>query len=151
MRFVRHAGRGFRAVAWKELLTVWNAITAPEMPKPPTAPAPRLLPAAPSLRRAMMLQHDVLAALGEAAMQWRRRPAPADRVPDFTAAMHPGDALMVPGSPWLPRYAERLERLQRHGMRTAMLSYDMLPLRHPEWCNPVLREEFKTGPTACCP
>ena len=142
VRFVRHSLRGFRAVGWQELLAVWEIITAPVLPRPQPE---RVLPQKPSLRRVVMLQQEVLRQLGRAATgPFRRGLKPELEVADFTAAIAPGDVLMVPGSPWLPRYAERLDRLrQRHGLRAAMLAYDMLPLRHPEWCNPVLRQEFK--------
>jgi glycosyltransferase involved in cell wall biosynthesis len=81
----------------------------------------------------------------------RRRPPPArptDAAPQQTAprvmlgrdlrdVVSAGDTLAVLGSPWSqPDYGMLVERLKkRHGIRFAMLIYDLIPLVRPEFCD----------------
>ncbi|WP_240759734.1 glycosyltransferase family 4 protein [Lichenicoccus roseus] len=67
----------------------------------------------------------------------------------FETATAPGDILLVLGSPWFhPYYAEIVDKAQRtRGLRFALLVYDIIPVRRPEWCdhNLVLRFKEWTG------
>ena len=99
-----------------------------------------------------------------AALRRGRRPAPtpdADAAPPpaaeagttqpvcgvttFDDNCAPGDVLLVLGSPWFhPFYAEVVERVQRQrDLRFALLVYDIIPLRRPEWCDHNLALRFR--------
>ena len=53
----------------------------------------------------------------------------------FAAAVRPGDVILVLGAPWShPDYAGLIRsHCEKHGVRVAMLVYDLIPLRRPEW------------------
>jgi glycosyltransferase involved in cell wall biosynthesis len=63
----------------------------------------------------------------------------------FRRLATPGDVLLVLGSPWFRAdYGEFVGTLkQRHGIRFALLVYDLIPHRHPEWCDPHLVRMFR--------
>ena len=69
--------------------------------------------------------------------------------PDFA----PGDMFLVLGAPWaVPGFAELLTALkQRHGVVATLLVYDLIPVRHPEWCTPHAADLFTTWLYACLP
>jgi len=63
----------------------------------------------------------------------------------FADLVMPGDVLLVLGAPWShPDYAV-LARGQRdrRGLRLALLIYDLVPLRCPEWCDRGLVRLFR--------
>ena len=64
---------------------------------------------------------------------------------EFASAAAPGDVLLVLGSPWShPDYAALVRaHRQRYGLRFAMLVYDLIPLRRPEWCDASLVRLFR--------
>jgi len=79
------------------------------------------------------------------AAQKQALPATAPECRDaFDRASSAGDILLVLGSPWShPDYA-RLVRAQRvRGLKFALLVYDLIPLRHPEWCERGLVRIFR--------
>jgi glycosyltransferase involved in cell wall biosynthesis len=53
----------------------------------------------------------------------------------FDTTASPGDVLVVLGGPWVyPDYAALIDRHRaRRGIRVALLVYDLIPLRRPEW------------------
>ena len=56
----------------------------------------------------------------------------------------PGDILLVLGSPWShPDYAKLIQAQRRRGLRFALLVYDLIPLRRPEWCDRGLVRVFR--------
>jgi glycosyltransferase involved in cell wall biosynthesis len=56
----------------------------------------------------------------------------------------PDDILLVLGSPWShPDYAKLIQAQQRRGLRFALLVYDLIPLRRPEWCDRGLVRVFR--------
>ena len=63
----------------------------------------------------------------------------------FAAAVRPEDWLLVLGAPWgHPHYGTLIEAMrQRHGLRCALLVYDLIPLRFPEFCAPDLVRIFR--------
>jgi glycosyltransferase involved in cell wall biosynthesis len=67
--------------------------------------------------------------------------------------VRPGDVLAVLGSPWSsPNYAAMLDAARRvHGMRVLLLAYDLIPLRHPEWCESSLVWHFTRWLDSCLP
>jgi glycosyltransferase involved in cell wall biosynthesis len=69
---------------------------------------------------------------------------PAARI-DFATAIAPGDVILVLGSPWFhPDYAAMIRaHRERHGVRFAILVYDLIPLRRPEWCDSGLVRLFR--------
>jgi glycosyltransferase involved in cell wall biosynthesis len=62
----------------------------------------------------------------------------------FAAAQ--GDWLVVLGSPWsCPDYATRVsDYCALHGLRFALLVYDIIPLRRPEWVDNSLQIAFRS-------
>ncbi len=72
-------------------------------------------------------------------------PTPLHDVTAFETTCEPGDVLLVLGSPWFhPFYAELVETAQRQrGLRFALLVYDLIPLRRPEWCDQYLTLRFR--------
>lgn len=101
--------------------------------------------------RALGLIAGVAAAAAGTGMKrtiaWQRGPASKPVVPGlvpFESGCLPGDILMVLGSPWFqPFYAELVGKVQRErGMRFALLVYDIIPLRRPEWCDQNLVQRF---------
>ena len=57
-----------------------------------------------------------------------------------------GDILLVLGSPWFqPHYADLIRKAQtQNGVRFALLIYDLIPLRRPEWCDANLVRHFRS-------
>lgn len=62
------------------------------------------------------------------------------------AVVAPGDVLLALGSPWSrPDYEGMVKDLcERHRLRFALLLYDIIPLRHPEWCDHALVLAFRS-------
>lgn len=63
----------------------------------------------------------------------------------FRTGVAPGDWLVCLGSPWfLDGYADLVANTcARHDMRFALLLYDIIPLRRPEWCDRNLVKAFR--------
>lgn len=57
-----------------------------------------------------------------------------------------GDVLLTLGAPWShPDYAALIRSQRDHrGLRFALLVYDLIPLRHPEWCDRGLVRLFRS-------
>jgi glycosyltransferase involved in cell wall biosynthesis len=80
---------------------------------------------------------------------WSTAP-PGGQPVRFATAADAGDVVLVFGAPWShPGYARLIRGLRdRHGLRVAMLVYDLIPLRRPEWFDgrlvPLFRHWFET-------
>jgi glycosyltransferase involved in cell wall biosynthesis len=58
---------------------------------------------------------------------------------EFERDVRPGDVVMLLGSAWFPGYAAMIDRVvQQKSVRIALLIYDIVPLRRPEWCDSTL-------------
>ncbi len=56
----------------------------------------------------------------------------------------PGDILLVLGSPWShPDYAQLIRTQRQRGLKFALLVYDLIPIRRPEWCDRGLVRVFR--------
>jgi glycosyltransferase involved in cell wall biosynthesis len=56
----------------------------------------------------------------------------------------PGDILLVLGSPWShPDYAQLIRTQRARGLKFALLVYDLIPIRRPEWCDRGLVRVFR--------
>jgi len=64
---------------------------------------------------------------------------------DFASTVAPGDVMLVFGSPWFHPDYDTIVRKHRaqYGLRFAMLVYDLIPLRRPEWCEASLVRLFR--------
>jgi glycosyltransferase involved in cell wall biosynthesis len=67
----------------------------------------------------------------------------------FDGCAAPGDILLALGAPWShPDYATLIRAQRERGLRFALLVYDLIPIRRPEWCDRGLvqwfRERFET-------
>jgi glycosyltransferase involved in cell wall biosynthesis len=75
------------------------------------------------------------------------RPDNAAHVSEARFAINamPGDVLLVLGSPWShPDYGSLIQsHRKRFGIRFALLVYDLIPLRRPEWCDRNLVRLFR--------
>ncbi|MBV9653114.1 MAG: glycosyltransferase family 4 protein [Acetobacteraceae bacterium] len=71
-------------------------------------------------------------------------PASGADVAAFAARARPQDVVLVLGAPWFHRdYGGLLAAVRaRHGIRVALLLYDLIPLRRPEWCDKRLVRQF---------
>jgi len=67
-----------------------------------------------------------------------------EHAPDYELDANPGDWLVVLGSPWFePDFSLRIStHCQRHGLKFAILLYDIIPIRRPEWVDASLRAVF---------
>jgi len=63
----------------------------------------------------------------------------------FADLVRANDVLLVLGSPWShPNYGDLVQaQRERHGLRFALLVYDLIPLRRPEWCDRGLVRLFR--------
>ncbi len=63
---------------------------------------------------------------------------------DFARLAAPGDLLLVLGAPWAhPAYAGLISaQREQRGLRFALLMYDLIPTRHPEWFSIALVRQF---------
>jgi glycosyltransferase involved in cell wall biosynthesis len=115
------------------------------------------------LTRFYIQQREALRALGalvRAVFSRRRRNAKSnadsvglDGSEQFSARVRPGDVILAPGAHWYhPNYAGLIEQARRdHGIRFALLVYDIIPLRRPEWCEPGLIRIFTLFMNAVLP
>jgi len=64
----------------------------------------------------------------------------------FAALVEPGDILLTMGAFWShPGYAAMLEsQCKRLGLRYALLVYDIIAIRRPEWCDPSFVQMFQS-------
>lgn len=70
---------------------------------------------------------------------------PDDSDQSFAALSQPGDVLLVLGSPWShPDYAALVAGQKKRGLKFALLVYDLIPLRRPEWCDRGLVRLFRS-------
>ena len=63
---------------------------------------------------------------------------------EFAERSAPGDVLLVLGSPWShPDYAALVSEQRERGLLFALLVYDLIPIRRPEWCDRGLVRLFR--------
>lgn len=161
----------FRSVAWAEvaaLFAVLAASRAAGIPQLGPMPHPPAEPSSPNNLRWWLPQplriamRDAVGAQVEAFRAWigipgvlllsirRRMVRLRDRVQvvrstddAFARLSSPGDVFVVLGSPWSHAdYATLVEAQRARGLQFALLIYDLIPFRHPEWCSPVLVRQF---------
>ena len=112
-------------------------------------------------RGVVRIPHRIRRRRAAAAAMVTALPQPPDAVAAvpqaFDAAyadvVAPGDVLLVLGSPWShPDYATFVQaQRERHGIRFALLVYDLIPLRRPEWCDRGLVRLFREWFTTVFP
>ena len=70
--------------------------------------------------------------------------APPDGVP-LDGLAQPGDVLATFGAPWFGTAHPALlsDARSRLRLRVALLMYDIIPLRRPEWCDPAMTALFR--------
>jgi glycosyltransferase involved in cell wall biosynthesis len=155
VRFIRHGpgGRMLVPVPWESVAALYAGLT---MAVPTVAPASgirrHLSGLSPALRaplgRIVRGLREIAQGAGEFAAALPRLMKPRPRPPlgpSFASQVRPGDTLLILGSPWLRiDYPARAAALrERHGLRTVLLVHDLVPIRRPEWCQPVIVEAFK--------
>jgi glycosyltransferase involved in cell wall biosynthesis len=163
----------FRSVPWSEVATVFAGLAAGEPPparraqaiRPRSAPTRlvrRLVHRLPSPVRASIIdagraQTAALQAGVRAVAALVREVRYATKTSairhghsgsirnDYIDLAKVGDLLLALGAPWShPDYAGliRAQRKQR-GLRFVLLVYDLIPARHPEWCDRGLVRLFR--------
>jgi glycosyltransferase involved in cell wall biosynthesis len=137
----------FEEMSGGRLRTSGGLKTASDMPRSVLRRAIDALP--PDLGTIISLQLDVIIGLVRLVLRptraleralRRRRRSRNKRLAvfcsdHFASAAGPGDTIVALGSPWItPDYASYIERAVRQkGLRFALLVYDIIPLRRPEW------------------
>jgi glycosyltransferase involved in cell wall biosynthesis len=167
IRFVRHSSstNGFCDVGWAAIDALFADLADRTLPPgalhgkrtdPMTGsgrvqrllkPLPaRMRPAAGEVAGAALALARALRHLTSAALTGRQAsgvfmPAPT---PNQTRTMQPGDFIIVLGSPWSFTNYDQLIRRHRDefGTRFAMLVYDLIPIRRPEFCDVSLVQRF---------
>ena len=100
------------------------------------------------LLRAFVMQVRALRGLALVARRITRSRKQASSADTSTAgAAFPGragDVFLILGAPWTgDSYGTLLQLLRtRHGIEPALLLYDLIPVRRPEWCAAQLVESF---------
>ena len=173
LRFVRHAGNPPRLqeVCWADVENVFSGLSlgldeaapARNPADPPPAALPKSWPLeirhhlgraafrmSPRLRdpllRAWLLQKHAAEEFKAALQARRMQPAPAPLLPPESGPpIRAGDVFLVLGAPWVHADFGALLRSLRedHGMRIALLLYDLIPALRPEWCTRELVENFR--------
>jgi glycosyltransferase involved in cell wall biosynthesis len=83
-------------------------------------------------------------SLGTGAPQCAESKTEASTADMFGENSAPGDVLLVLGSPWShPDYAALVSEHRERGLRFALLVYDLIPIRRPEWCDRGLVRLFR--------
>ena len=166
IRFVRHtaSGTGFGVVPWSDIAALFADLTDRRLT--PTelhgkrrlsggsGRVERLLrplpdswrPAATEVAASGVSLARALSGLAAALARQPKRgmPRPASG-PTPVHAMAHGDVILVLGSPWSITAYDGLIRRHRDqfGTRFALLVYDLIPLRRPEWCDAALVRRFR--------
>ena len=168
--FVRHhpAGHGFVAIDWPTLQARFDELTAdpPENAAPAPQPPPpgghtglvtaaiRWLPerARKAALDMVIAQIAALRGLSDIVRALIHKPKAANEpAPAAWTTSSPemhfasNDVLLCLGSPWIwPHYGELIMRQQaRYGVEFALLVYDIIPLRRPEWFDGGLNDRFR--------
>jgi glycosyltransferase involved in cell wall biosynthesis len=171
VHFVRHdpLRAAFAEIPWSEVHALYSGMVAVAHTPPPqrhSAGPPRpgwlrrivgrasdRVPAGirEPLARSVRMQTESWRALARAAGNALHPPRSGAAAPPaagsaqaFAAAVRPGDILLSLGAPWWHHdYAGLIARTRaRHGVRFALLVYDLIPIRHPEWCDRGLIATF---------
>jgi glycosyltransferase involved in cell wall biosynthesis len=176
VRFVRQdrLRGGFVTVDWAEVTARFARITAPA---PATAPPPAPRPSGQRLRRwlerlpaevraplvaGLRAQATALTQLGASLaaaarlLSGKRRSPAGETAADgvrLDRLARKGDVLAAFGAPWSGSQHPALlrEARMRLGLRVALLIYDLIPLRRPEWCEPAMAARFGTWFDAVLP
>lgn len=96
------------------------------------------------------LARELVRAPRRIARRWRK-PGPdqlSSAIPSgarFADIAAPGDIMLMLGVAWShPDYAGLISRqCQANGLRFALLVYDLIPVRRPEWCDRVVVRTFR--------
>lgn len=140
--FVRGGEQGrFVPVAWSKIAAMFGALAAE------SSIGPEPLLRMTDLGRAMALQLDAWRALLQVPRSVRPdRWAQTERadVGADVQGMAAGDTLLVAGAGWSdPGHTARVAAVrERTGIRVALLVHDIIPLRRPEWFDPVAVARF---------
>ncbi len=156
IRFVRHAPGeplGVREIGWDDVvamlrrsLVVTRPSRQPEVGSERRVNAKRLISSLPDHMREPLFRAGLLhSAAGRnwrelrRVLQQRRTAAPPPPPPSrsgIEAPLRPGNVLLVLGAPWaVPGQGALLRTLkERSGVTAHLLLYDLIPVRHPEWC-----------------
>ena len=179
VRFLRHdlPGITFSEVAWEDVEALFRTLVEPATHRAAAAqPAPmegawrsrarRLVYRLPVPLRVALIRAGraqigalrgqvaalrCLPAILRAVLSLRR--THTHHGAPFADNVAPGDVLAVLGSPWFSTgYAAMLTHARSaHGVRVLLLVYDLIPIRHPEWCDRSLVQTFSRWLETCLP
>ena len=102
-----------------------------------------------SVRRARSVVRIAARRLGKSKLDLGR----AEPGNGLRALARPGDTLLVLGSPWFRREYGALARWLRDELRVGfgVLMCDLVPVRHPEWCDDGVRQSFRAWYSSVLP
>lgn len=170
--FVRHDAKRqcFTVTQWEAVEAVFSSITAGSRdelkatsivtiarsafkkairPLPPGLREIALLQIKVFIRLAYLVRARIVGIARALQLRWRSRSIEvtvSSESSHFASAAIPGDMLVALGAPWIePGYGSYIERIKREkGLRFALLIYDVIPLRRPEWFEEGLTKAFRT-------
>jgi glycosyltransferase involved in cell wall biosynthesis len=160
--FVRHdvKRQELVAVPWEAVETLYTLMTSRSSARSGLEKLTRAL--SPGLRKAVLRQIEVLAILSRSIRartagvarlfkrRWRSRNSRAacyhELADHFASTAQPGDVLAVFGAGWVVSdFNPCVERATHEkGLRLALLVYDIIPLRRPEWFKEQYANAFRT-------
>jgi len=160
--FVRHDAKrqSFAVISWEAVESVFSSIANGTTEKPKAPPVlrsalKRMTRALPlQLRRLGFLQIEVFVGIAQLinafAFRMSRRfrfkhRASVVSSDHFNVAARPGDILALLGFAWIePGHNAYVEKAKREkGLRFALLMYDIIPLRRPEWFDEAVVKNFR--------
>jgi glycosyltransferase involved in cell wall biosynthesis len=161
----------FAGLASDDTAPIAHTVDGPALPRLPARQFVRKIAyrMPPSLRAHVV---DALATQGKALRSWSKlisalaretlgiwplllrrlnkvtandRASPLAPKSSFADLAEAGDILLMVGATWShPDYGGLIDRqCKARGLRFALLFYDLIPLRRPEWCNHVVVREFR--------
>ena len=160
VRFVRHAPGLLREVQWTTMEAAYHGrvavasssrVVGPSHFRPSRlgriidwAPQPLRLP----MRQAALQQRQAVRHWRVAARAIRQRRRRVGALGSGSTPIEVGqdDALLVLGAPWeISGHGSLVAACkQQFGFRTYLLLYDLIPIRHPEWCTETAERQFTT-------
>ncbi len=135
--FVRHAQeQRLRSIPWEDVETLFDEMSSREKKASEDSPTPAKRRHSIKKTLASLVPRPIR-KLAQRRVALQAPPA-ADVLPAGDFAARPGDILAVFGSPWISTdYHSYIDRaVSERGLRFALLVYDIIPLRRPEWVDP---------------
>ncbi len=142
--FLRHGSDGrFVAVPWRDIAAMFACLTEEVTSRSELAPP--ITPLGIAIRLQVQAWQGLLAVPQSIRPDRWSRPE-SGRDAKITVGIQPGDTLLIAGAGWSdPGHAARVIALRKaQQIRVALLVHDIIPLRRPEWFDPLGVARFAT-------